>query len=105
MKTIRENKNNWTGEECEIVIQDDGTFTIGMDYTFMMEEVVLVDEDGEWGKRYVVTCQEEPNWKWVGYGLECKRLDVPFRVTFFDAVEREHENPYVAFAQLAWNII
>lgn len=104
MQTIRANKGNWSGEECDIVIQDDGTFTIGMEgYTFRMTSKALSDEDGELGIVHTVRCLEEPSWSWRGYSVPVHGMDIASFEEF--SVSREHENPYIAFAQLAWTLI
>jgi hypothetical protein len=98
MKTLTTNKDNWTDEECEVVINDDGTFTIGMEYVFKLE-TVRESLDGEFELDTCrVTCAEEKNWYWRGFFFYGEWH-------FSDYVERCDPNPYLAFAKLAWNII
>jgi hypothetical protein len=98
MQTLITNKANWSNEECEVVINDDGTFTIGMEYTFKME-IDKVDTDGKFELSLChVLCLEEDRWSWRGFFFDGEW-------TFSDYVERSDSNPYLAFAKLAWNII
>lgn len=102
MKTLTVNRNNWSGEMGEIKLLANNRFRIeDITGVFTMKEETLSDEYGELGKVYIVTDPE--GWTYKGYGavdFHTKK----FNVIFQGPVLREHENPFVSFAQLAWNI-
>jgi hypothetical protein len=98
---IQANRDDWTGETCQIEIDEESnTFTIGMDdLTFWMDRSTRDLGDGCVCVAHRVICIENDEWQWVGFENDGI---VSFRAL---GVERSHANPFVAFAQLAWNII
>jgi len=93
------NKDNWSGEEFELVVKNN-TFELN-GYVFTMNAEQL--EEGD--VKYTVT---SPDWKEpVAVGFCFRSLGDNYS-TFtcdFSDVNRSHSNPYVAAAQLLFNTI
>lgn len=100
---ITVNRANWTGKLGTITINEDGeTFSIeDLEGTFKLSKKTLEDEDGELGDIFYVTTPD--GWEFKGYGFTT--LNRPYTVIFEDCgVSRENQNPFIAFATLAWNL-